>query len=336
MTSLTSSARQNLAACIAMLVLTASSILLRIAVRLSLRQTLLVADWLSFLSFGLFCAYCGVMINYIFNISMFRAFEPNIAFGLDEFKNLLKTAYALEILMGCIITAAKLSILSFYYPIFAVYPRISKVIYATAAACIVWFIIVTFVFIFQCRPVNAYWNMLGQPPACHESSKLVLGYELTNFFLDVIILCIPIKPIKDLQLPTWKKATTLGIFMLGGFVCVASIIRMIAVYDARDPSKQVDFTSAMLWSTIQLGMAILCSCLPALGPLLRSANKPFSYLNILLRSARSREESNTWDITAEGSGKSSRSPDGAAWVRMEDIPQTGGDCGKNYVHGTSA
>jgi hypothetical protein len=119
--------------------------------------------------------------------------------------------------MGCVITSAKLSILWFYQPIFAVYSRISKAIYATIMACIVWFMIVTFIFIFQCgSSPDTYWKMLGQPPMCFESQKLVLGYELTNFFLDVIILCIPIKPIIDLQLSPVKKASTIGIFMLGG------------------------------------------------------------------------------------------------------------------------
>jgi hypothetical protein len=63
MTSLTPSARHNFAACIVMLVVTTISVLLRIAVRLSLRQAPLLADWLSILAFVLFCAYCGVMIN---------------------------------------------------------------------------------------------------------------------------------------------------------------------------------------------------------------------------------------------------------------------------------
>jgi hypothetical protein len=119
--------------------------------------------------------------------------------------------------MGCVITAAKLSILCFYHPIFAIYPTISKAIYAAGAACIVWFIIVTFIFIFQCGPhPDTYWKMLGQPPFCHDSQRLVLGYELTNFFLDVVILCIPIKPIKDLKLSSGKKASAIGIFLLGG------------------------------------------------------------------------------------------------------------------------
>jgi hypothetical protein len=122
--------------------------------------------------------------------------------------------------MGCTITSAKLSVLCFYHSIFAVYRTVLNAIYGTAALCIIWFIIVTFVFIFQCSPVNAYWNMLGQPPACHKSQQLVLGYELTNFFVDIIILCIPIRTIKELQLSPAKKATTLGIFLLGGlYVC---------------------------------------------------------------------------------------------------------------------
>jgi hypothetical protein len=113
MTSLTPSARQNFAACIVMLVLTSVCLILRGAVRLSLRQAPLAADWLSLLAFLLFCAYCGVMINCkflsyvrpcleltttdIFNVSMFRAFEPNFAFGLVELANLLKVCYRYDV-----------------------------------------------------------------------------------------------------------------------------------------------------------------------------------------------------------------------------------------------
>jgi hypothetical protein len=160
--------------------------------------------------------------------------------------------------MGCISTSAKFSILCFYHYIFAVYRTTLKATYGTAVVCIFWFIIVTFVFISQCNPVDAYWSLLGQPPACYESQRLVLGYELTNFFVDVIILCLPIKAFKELQLSPVKKGTTLGIFLLGGLyvcrcedhqflspsladlasVCVASIIRMTAVYDARNPSRE--------------------------------------------------------------------------------------------------
>ncbi|KAF2012106.1 hypothetical protein BU24DRAFT_425940 [Aaosphaeria arxii CBS 175.79] len=249
---------------------------------------------------------------------MYRAFEPDPLLGLDELKNLLKTSYILELIMGCVITAAKISILWFYHPIFAVYPMIRKAIYATGAACIIWFIIVTFVFIFQCSPVDAYWNMFAQPPACHKSQQLVLGYELTNFFLDVVILCIPIKPIKALQLSPLKRASTMAIFMLGGFVCIASIIRMTAVYDARDPSREVNFSPAMMWSTIQLGTAIVCSTLPALGPLIRSVSKPLSSLKSQYLSTRSRGKSSKWSTTGDRSGKTNESRDENYWIRMEE------------------
>lgn len=301
-----------------MLVLTTLSLLLRFAVRLSLRQSPLGADWLACLSFLLFCAYCGVMINFIFNVSGFRAFEPDPNLGLLELKNLLKTSYALEILMGCVITSAKLSILWFYQSIFIVRATVTKVIYGTAAACVVWFIIVTFIFIFQCSPVNAYWELYAQAPACHASQPLVLGYELTNFFLDIVILCIPIKPIQGLQLSPLKKATTMGIFLLGSFVCIASIVRMTEVYDARHPSREVNFSPAMMWSTIQLGMAIVCSCLPALGPLLRSAKKPLSYLNIRINFSHSSKKSMPWVTISQPSGKSSEGQDGASWLRMDE------------------
>ena len=129
--------------------------------------------------------------------------------------DLQQATFIIEIIMGCVITPVKLSILWFYHTIFALNPTVRKVIYATAAACCVWFIIVTFVLVFQCSPVDAYWNMLARPPACLSTQRTLLGYELTNLFLDVLILSIPVGAIKDLQLTPARKASTIGIFLMG-------------------------------------------------------------------------------------------------------------------------
>lgn len=113
----------------------------------------------------------------------------------------------------------KLSILSFYWEIFAVnnintFNR--RIILVTAMACIVWFVIVTFIIVFQCNPVHAYWVKLGQAPYCMNIAKLFLGYELTNLFLDVFTLCIPLPIVWQLNLPLSKRVGLVGIFFLGG------------------------------------------------------------------------------------------------------------------------
>lgn len=112
----------------------------------------------------------------------------------------------------------KLSILSFYWKVFASntgHKRNRLLIQAVAVACVVWFLIVTFLIIFQCDPIHAYWDELAAASYCLDTSKLLLGYEITNLALDVLILCIPIPIVLRLKLPSSKKAGLVGVFSLG-------------------------------------------------------------------------------------------------------------------------
>ena len=47
-------------------------------------------------------------------------------------------------------------------------------------------------------------------------SKILLGYEMTNLFLDIVILCIPMPIVWNLNLQMSKKLGLTGIFFLGG------------------------------------------------------------------------------------------------------------------------
>lgn len=63
MRDLAQSGKDNLAACLAMIVLTAIMIMARFAIRLSQWQRPLGADWLCLLSFIPFCANCGIILQ---------------------------------------------------------------------------------------------------------------------------------------------------------------------------------------------------------------------------------------------------------------------------------
>jgi len=71
-------------------------------------------------------------------------------------------------------------------------------------------------------------------------------------------------------LPTTKKVFIGGILLLGGFVCVASAIR-IFMMDKLVHSP--DFTWAMakvfIWSCCEPFVGIVCACLPTYAPLVR-------------------------------------------------------------------
>lgn len=42
--------------------------------------------------------------------------------------------------------------------------------------------------------------------------------------------------------------------------------------------KSVKYSAAMMWSTLQMGIAITCACLPTLGPVLPSISKQFTHV----------------------------------------------------------
>ncbi|KAL1877992.1 hypothetical protein Daus18300_002346 [Diaporthe australafricana] len=113
----------------------------------------------------------------------------------------------------------KLSILLFYWKVFAINNGNTfnkRIMQVTTVACIVWLIVVTFVLVFQCSPIPTYWDKFVQAPYCMNAAKTLLGYEMTNLFLDVAILCIPLPIVWQLNLQMSKRMGLVGVFFLGG------------------------------------------------------------------------------------------------------------------------
>ncbi|KAI0433000.1 hypothetical protein F5Y09DRAFT_300500 [Xylaria sp. FL1042] len=279
MSELTPSARVNFDTGVAFLVLATVAVIARFGSRLSIGKRPLGPDWLCLLSLLFFYGYIIVIINFIFNVSQFHAFDFNPLFPLSETKNFLIAVFLIEIFFTLIVTSVKLNILWFYHSIFHINRTTNRVIFGLIALCVVWFLIAIFpLIIFQCHPVDALWNQFDAPPACLESQKILLGYELSNFFIDIAILSVPVATVGKLQLSRTKKVGASVTFLLGGFVCIASIVRLTTIYDVRDPSRPVQSSPSIVWSTIQAGIAIVCSCIPTYGPLLASTTKGFRHL----------------------------------------------------------
>ncbi|KAI0021285.1 hypothetical protein F4780DRAFT_297052 [Xylariomycetidae sp. FL0641] len=252
-----------------------------------------------------FSAYCIIIINFIFNVSNYHAFDLNPLLGAQEGANLSKTVYVNEILFGCGITSIKLSLLWFYYNLFSIKPIMRRVIQGTGVACAMWFLTVTFVVIFQCTPVQALWKQGASLEYCLAYPRLLLGYELSNLFLDVAILCIPTSVVPQLQLSSSKKAGVLGIFLLGALyvtpsarstsskpadgsrTCVFSILRITAIWHPSNLFLNFDFAFCLVWATLELGLAIVCSCLPFYGPLVSAITKPMPYIRSWYSSLKS-------------------------------------------------
>ncbi|KAI0020233.1 hypothetical protein F4780DRAFT_792122 [Xylariomycetidae sp. FL0641] len=281
-------ARQNFLACVVLLSLSLCALALRFSVRRYRLQRPQPADWMCLVSNIFFAAQCGLILDFIFNGAERRDLDDDFSLGKTENRRLGKTLFACELLFALGITSIKLSILWFYHALFSANPTTMIAIKCTAIVCIIWFLVVIFVVIFQCHPVAAYWELGDVPPQCLEYPRVFFGNELTNLFLDIAILCIPVFIIPQLKLPTAKKAHVLAMFLLGVLVCVCSIVRITAIWKPPNIFLEFDYPNMVLWSTLQLGLANITSCLPTYGPLLPLFGKPFPLFRIWYASMKQR------------------------------------------------
>lgn len=146
----------------------------------------------------------------------------------------------------------------------------------------------TLVTIWQCSPIAAFWNksILEADPSshCFSSAAFWFSYSLTNIFLDILILLLPIHEALKLHIPLKEKLQLIGVFSLGclyvlsddtniprvhwltsSSVCATSIMRTTTLY-ASSHSKDASwgYIPATIWSVIEANTGTICACLPML------------------------------------------------------------------------
>ena len=132
----------------------------------------------------------------------------------------------------------KLSILIVYQKIFLVHQRWFKTalwINGVYASCLG--IAATFVFIFQCWPVNYYWTRFvayygDSPPkgTCLPQLAHLVTPQILSTVSDIIILLLPVPIIIGLQIQTSRKIALSFVFLLGGFTVGCGIARISVIF----------------------------------------------------------------------------------------------------------
>ncbi|CAI6101391.1 unnamed protein product [Clonostachys chloroleuca] len=247
MIELTPDANSNFLGCLIMIIVASLSVLCRVLLRISLSQKFLLADYLRFFSLFVFAGYCGLVFNYIFNISASGTFEATL------------------------ITNPKVSM--------------------QEAQEFMKFITFFVSFLVQCRPISALGSSFGSSEFCMSMPELLLGFELTNLFIDVAILLIPTVMVGKLRLNAIKKVSVIGVFSAG--VCVTSIARLTAIWNPPDVMANFDTAKGMLWSKLQVGMAIVCACLPTFSPIFFGKSKFGSHAKSWYGSLRDKRTQNS-------------------------------------------
>ncbi|OCK94638.1 uncharacterized protein K441DRAFT_560356 [Cenococcum geophilum 1.58] len=131
---------------------------------------------------------------------------------------------------------------------------------------------------FECRnhPSRA-WS-LTFPQGCNNLPASYFATASINIFTDIVILVLPLRSFAKLNLHRRKRWALIGIFLTGTVAVIASIARLIALY-IFTTTKDIMYNAIfiLLWSQIEVNLAIISASAPALRPIFNKAFQTSSY-----------------------------------------------------------
>ncbi|CAK3899103.1 related to integral membrane [Lecanosticta acicola] len=157
----------------------------------------------------------------------------------------------------------KLSILLQYLRIFPE-RNVRIACYALMGLIVAWTLWAFFSALFACQPIRSFWDK-SVPASCLNRLAVWFANASFNILTDIMTALLPLPVLNSLNLPKRQKIILMVVFGLGGVTCVISILRLSALY-AISKSSDVSWDNplAAIWSSLEVNVGILCSCLPTL------------------------------------------------------------------------
>ncbi|TVY50679.1 Satratoxin biosynthesis SC1 cluster protein 4 [Lachnellula cervina] len=206
----------------------------------------------------------------------------------------LKLSFTVAVLYFTVVTSIKVSILLMYRRVFSVEKfRLQSIV--VGGVVVLWWFVGTIVAIVSCIPFKRFWVGSSAGGYCLDFNIFWMGMGATELVIDTVILVLPMGMVVKLWMPLQQKILVAGIFLLGGFVIITGLIRVVLGY--KPGSQNVAFPKAELWSAVHIGIAIVCACLPTLRPLLNRATASVSSLSHRIYGTRSGSKGTSGDYT---------------------------------------
>ncbi|KAK6074819.1 hypothetical protein SCUP234_04117 [Seiridium cupressi] len=169
--------------------------------------------------------------------------------------------FTASVLYFTITSATKLSILLMYNRLFSVDPMFRRQIIAACIVVICFWIGCTVADLLNCIPLKWTWNNnLLDPRYCFNYNVFWLASGIVEACIDLLIIIMPVKLVLSLQLNGSRKVAIAAVFLLGIFVILSGLVKVIMSYapGVRGPA----FGKAEVWTTVHCGIGIVCACLP--------------------------------------------------------------------------
>ncbi|KAH9218779.1 hypothetical protein DL95DRAFT_457982 [Leptodontidium sp. 2 PMI_412] len=186
--------------------------------------------------------------------------------ALDETQQIL---LAYVIIYALAVNFTKLSIVLFYRRIFGMNWGLWFCTFLVVSYCVT--VIATIVV--SCQSLEYFWTQFTTPGAtghCINVSLFFFANGIWAMLVDFCILIVPIPVILKLQMPKSQKLAVMLILLLGSFVFIASIIRIIILHiivTSDDPTWAMG--QLFIWPCCEPFIVIVCAYLPTLAPFFR-------------------------------------------------------------------
>ncbi|OAQ95722.1 hypothetical protein LLEC1_02840 [Akanthomyces lecanii] len=190
--------------------------------------------------------------------------------------------YAIQVIYILLMVLVKLTLTFFYLNIFSGH-RVRILLWGTVAFHITVALTFGIGLIFQCLPVSYQWNKynyINDPSVkghCINVNAGAWANSAVSVSSDIWLLAIPLSQLYKLRLH-WKKKLGAAIMLFTGvIVTVVSFLRLASVKDYATTSNPTwDQWNIVWWSTIELEVGFICTCLPTMRLILvRMAPKAF-------------------------------------------------------------
>ncbi|KAI1822164.1 fucose permease [Xylaria intraflava] len=204
----------------------------------------------------------------------------------DDWNPLRRSEYTFTVLYNPALMAFKTSVLIFYLRLSKNTQKVLRLAsWAVLAIVNLAGTVLTLLNIFQCRPVEAAFNLTGSPRQCIPLLVEFICSAPINIVTDLAILALPLPVLTSMRLPQKQKIILVITFTLGIFVTIVDVIRIYYLQKAINdipaapanelntsfggsPEFAFNASLALLWSAVEVNVGIACACIPTLKPLI--------------------------------------------------------------------
>lgn len=212
--------------------------------------------------------------------------DPNYVYT-DKDMKYTRLSFICTILYFTIVSATKLSILLMYDRLFSVSKIFRRQVVLLCFLTGAFWIGTTVSNILNCIPMRYVWiNAKADPRYCINYNLYWLGCGVAESVLDLMIILMPIKVVYGLHLSRGRRIAVAAVFLLGAFVIVSGVVKVILSYIPG--SRQPDFQPTALWTVVHVCTGIICACLPVCWPLIKRFGRDRRFGSSALDSFRTR------------------------------------------------